>query len=53
MYLSFGNLDVNISDNYFDLLPGETIELTVKSAASIEELKSQMKLISLVDAFAS
>ena len=53
VYVSFGNLDVNISDNYFDLIPGETIELTVKSASSIEELKSQMKLISLVDAFAS
>jgi beta-mannosidase len=53
VYVSFGNLDVDISDNYFDLLPGETIELTVKSASSIEELKSQMKLISLVDAFAS
>ena len=53
VYLSFGNLDVNDSDQSFDLLPGETVELTVKSAASIGELKPQMKLISLFDAFAS
>jgi beta-mannosidase len=25
IYLSFGNLDAQVSDNYFDLLPGETV----------------------------
>ena len=24
VYLSFGDLDVQVSDNYFNLLPGET-----------------------------
>ena len=33
VYLSFGNLDVKLSDNYFDLLPGETVEITATSAA--------------------
>ena len=51
VYLSFGNLDVQISDNYFDLLPGETMELTATSTASLAELKSQLKVISLADAF--
>jgi beta-mannosidase len=50
--LSFGNLDVQVSDNYFDLLPGETVEIAATSAASLDALKAQMKVISLADAFA-
>jgi beta-mannosidase len=53
VYLSFGSLDVELSDNYFDLLPGETAEIAVTSAASLDELKAQMKVISLTDAFAA
>jgi beta-mannosidase len=51
--LSFGSLDVQISDNYFDLLPGETAEITATGAVSLEQLKAQLKAISLTDAFAS
>jgi beta-mannosidase len=53
VYLSFGNLDVKLSDNYFDLLPGETVEITASSAASLDALKAQLKVISLTDAFAT
>ena len=35
VYLSFGNLDVKVSDNYFDVLPGETVEVTAESKASL------------------
>ncbi len=52
VYLAFGDLEVKVSDNYFDLLPGETAEITVTSAASLDALKAQMKVISLTDAFA-
>jgi beta-mannosidase len=52
VYLSFGNLDVKVSDNYFDLLPGEAVEITASGAASIDALKAQLKVISLTDAFA-
>jgi beta-mannosidase len=52
VYLSFGSLDVQVSDNYFDLLPGETTEITAMSAASLDALKAQLKVISLTDAFA-
>jgi beta-mannosidase len=52
VYLSFGSLDVQLSDNYFDLLPGETAEITVSSKASLDALKTQLKVISLTDAFA-
>jgi beta-mannosidase len=51
VYLSFGNLDVQVSDNYFDLLPGETAEITATSTASLDALKAQLKVISLTDAF--
>ena len=50
--LSFGSLDVALSDNYVNILPGETIEITASTTASLETLKSQMKVISLTDAFA-
>jgi len=53
VYLSFGDLDVQVSDNYFDLLPGETAEIKATSTASIDALKAQLKVISLTDAFAA
>jgi beta-mannosidase len=53
VYLSFGSLDVQVSDNYFDLLPGETREITASSSASLEDFKAQLRVISLTDAFAS
>jgi beta-mannosidase len=53
VYLSFGDLDVKVSDNYFDLLPGETVEIGVSSTASLDDLKSQFHVISLTDAFAN
>jgi len=52
VYLAFGNLDVTLSDNYFDLLPGESIEIAATSKASLAELQAQLKVISLTDAFA-
>jgi beta-mannosidase len=52
VYLSFGDLDAQPSDNYFDLLPGEAMEIAVKSTASLDALKAQLKVVSLTDAFA-
>ena len=52
-YLTFGSLDVEPSDNYIDLLPGQPAEITLKSTASIDQVRSQLKVISLVDAFNS
>ena len=53
VYLSFGNLDVTVSDNYFNILPGQTAEITASGVHSLDELKSQMKVISLTDAFST
>jgi beta-mannosidase len=52
VYVSFGNLDAKVSDNYFDLLPGETVEITAETKAGLDEVKAQMKVTSLTDAFA-
>ena len=51
VYLSFGNLDASVSDNYFDLMPGETREIAVSSPAALAALKSSMGAVSLTDAF--
>ncbi len=52
VYLAFDNIDAKLSDNYFDVLPGETVDITVKSEASPEQLKGQLHVMSLTDAFA-
>ena len=52
VYLSFGDLDMQVSDNYFNLLPRETREITAKGTAALDAVKAQMRVISLTDAFA-
>ena len=51
--VSFGDLDVRMSDNYFDLLPGEPLSLELETSASLEQLRAALQTRSLVDAFAS
>ena len=51
VYVSFGDLDVALSDNYMDLLPGETVTLKLTSAGALDQLKGAMKITSLMDAF--
>jgi beta-mannosidase len=53
VYLSLGNLEAKLSDNYFDLLPGESVEIAATSKASLDELQAQLKAVSLTDAFAN
>jgi beta-mannosidase len=52
VYVSFGNVDAKPADNYFDLLPGQAMDLTIASKASLDELKNNLRVISLTDAFA-
>jgi len=51
VYASFGDHDVEVSDNYFDLLPNEPITLQLKSNASIEEIRQSLKVRNITDAF--
>jgi beta-mannosidase len=53
VYISFGDLDIESSDNYFDLLPGEPATVTLKSAATIDQLRSALKIISLTEGYAA
>jgi beta-mannosidase len=52
VYISFGDIDVQLSDNYFDLLPKESATVNIKTAAPLEQLRRVLKIVSLTDAFA-
>ena len=53
VFVSFGDLEVQTLDNYFDLLPGEAVTIKLKAPASVslDQMKSAMQVISLTDAF--
>ncbi len=52
VYLSFGQTDVIYSDNYIDLLPNEPATIHVSgSKVTLDELKKNVRVVSLVDAF--
>jgi beta-mannosidase len=53
VYLSFGELTAECSDNYIDLLPREAKTIHVTSEATMEDLKIQVKTMSLADVFPS
>jgi beta-mannosidase len=53
VYVSFPTAAAELSDNYVDLLPGHQITIHVASDAGLEELRRQVKVISMVDAFQS
>ena len=44
VWVSLGDLDARLSDNAFDLLPGETIKLQISSKASLEDLRAALQL---------
>ena len=51
VYVSFGDREVGVSDNYFDLLPNEPVILQLKSKASLDEIRQSMKVRNITDAF--
>lgn len=53
VYISFESSDVKLSDNYFDLLPGEPKDIRIDSSVSLDQLTKQMRVISLADAIVS
>jgi beta-mannosidase len=52
VYVSAGDLNVTYSDNFFNLLPGQTREITLKTSATLDQLRAALKIMSLTDAFA-
>lgn len=53
VYLSLPNHDGSFSDNYFDLLPGRkaTIEFRTREAIAPKDLRAQLRIRTMVDAF--
>ena len=53
VWVSFGDLDAKVSDNAFDLLPGQSVTLTVHSQLSLDALKQALQLKNLADVMAT
>lgn len=51
VFVSFGDANAKLSDNYFDLLPNESVTITVTGKASLSQLQSNLKLMTVADAF--
>jgi beta-mannosidase len=52
IYLLVDNdAESHFSDNYFDLLPGQEKEITLRSARPLAEIKEQLSVRSLVDTY--
>jgi len=51
VYVSFGDSDAEISDNYFHLLPNEPVTLQIKSKADLNQLRSSLRVRNITDAF--
>ena len=52
VWISFGDLDAEVSDNAFDLLPGQNVTVTVHSKAALEKLKQALQVQDLADVMA-
>jgi beta-mannosidase len=50
VWMDFGDLDVELEDNAFDLLPGEHRRIALRSAAPLDRLRSQLSIRTLHDA---
>jgi len=48
--LFFGDLDVQATDNYFDILPGAEVSVTVEGKASADQVRQALKVVTIVDA---
>jgi beta-mannosidase len=51
VYLALPNGDDNFSDNFFDLLPGQKVKVTLKSSLSLDEMKRALVVHSLVNSY--
>jgi beta-mannosidase len=49
VWVSFGDLDAEVSDNAFDILPGQSVTLVVRSKATLDELQHALQVQNLAD----
>ena len=52
VHIAFGELEAKLSDDYFDLLPNQPVDIRIDSAATADQLRTALKVVSLTDAFA-
>ncbi|GLQ48452.1 beta-mannosidase [Dyella lipolytica] len=52
VWVSFGDLDADVSDNAFDMLPGQSVTLTVHSKLPLDTLKQALQVQNLADVMA-
>ncbi|WP_045767738.1 beta-mannosidase [Xanthomonas albilineans] len=52
VWLAFGDLDVTLSDNAFDLLPGEPLTVHLRSHATLEQLRAALQVRDLASTLA-
>lgn len=50
VWVSFGDLDATVSDNAFDLLPGDSVALTVRATADLATLRKALRVRDLAHA---
>jgi beta-mannosidase len=53
-WLSLSKLDAQFSDNFFDIAPGQPVEITISglpSGTSLADVQSQLQLNSLIDTY--
>jgi len=51
VYLQVADVDGFFSDNYFDLLPGETKTLTFRTGTQVDDLPQRLQITTLVDSY--
>jgi beta-mannosidase len=44
VWVSFGDMDAELSDNAFDLLPGQSMTVTVHSKAALAKLQQALQV---------
>jgi len=53
VYVSLGDLDAKLSENYINLIPGEAQDIRIETSAPLDAVRAKLKVISLVDAFST
>jgi beta-mannosidase len=51
VYVNLEGLDFDLSDNYFDILPGQTVDVAINTKAAEDQVRTALKVRSLADAF--
>jgi beta-mannosidase len=50
VWVSFGGIDARVSDNAFDILPGQRVTVTIRSDADLDALRKALEVQDLADA---